>query len=70
MYLLLFISSNVIFNCWVKSITSDLRLFNLFRSEKWYNKHLFDLDYNDYITSFIVIYGINDVMRNVEIETK
>ncbi len=34
------------------------------------NKHIFDLDYNDYITSFIVIYGIYDVMRNVEIRTK
>lgn len=33
-------------------------------------KHVFELDFNDYITSFIVVYGKDDVMRNVKIRTK
>lgn len=33
-------------------------------------KHIFELDFNDYITSFQVVYGDDDVMRNVMILTK
>lgn len=34
------------------------------------DKKVFYLDHNDYITSFVVVYGRGDIMRNIRIKTK
>lgn len=52
--------SNEVLNC--KNQTGHHHLTN--------EKHVFKLDFNDYITSFVAVYGDDDIMRNVKIRTK